>query len=83
MNKSKEGKTSTTLPRITSRSTTFITSTTDDVSFAQNQINKITRSNYLHEYYKLKPWEKAPNNIYKDSGTCNYVLLSDLRKSIK
>ena len=66
MNKSKEGKTSTTLPRITSRSTTFITSTTDDVSFAQNQINKITRSNYLHEYYKLKPWEKAPNNIYKD-----------------
>ena len=83
MNKSKEGKTSTTLPRITSRSTTFITSTTDDVSFAQNQINKITRSNYLHEYYKLKPWEKAPNNIYKDSGTCNYVLLSDLRKKIK
>ena len=38
------------LPRLSSRSTTFLTSSTDDVSFAQNQINKITRSNDLREY---------------------------------
>ena len=44
------------LPRLSSRSTTFLTSSTDDVSFAQNQINKITRSNDLREYYKLKSY---------------------------
>lgn len=70
------------LPRLSSRSTTFLTSSTDDVSFAQNQINKITRSNDLREYYKLKPWEKSMVSVFKEEGKSNFMLLSDIRKKI-
>lgn len=73
-----------TLPRISTRSTTFITSTTDDVGFAQQQIDKIDRQNYLSNYYRLKPWEQISNyNIYASSGKSNYSLLSDIRKKVK
>ena len=71
------------LPLISTRNSTFLTLTTDDKAFALGQIGQIEKENYLKLQYTLKPWEKGNMNIYSESGKSNYSVLSDLRKKLR
>ena len=73
----------TSLPLISTRNSTFLTLTTDDTAFALGQVGKINRDKYLREQYNLKPWEKIDTNIYLSSGKSNYSILQDLKKKIR
>ena len=69
-------------PNLTA-STTFLTSSTDDVSFAANQIQKINKKMFLQEYYHKKPWNKdSNNNIFLENGKSNFMLLHEIKKKL-
>jgi hypothetical protein len=64
-------------------STTFLTSSTDDISFASNQIQKINKKIFLQEYYNKKPWNKdSNNNIFLENGKSNFMLLHEIKKKL-
>ena len=48
----------TSLPLISTRNSTFLTLTTDDTAFALGQVGKINRDKYLREQYNLKLGKK-------------------------
>ena len=76
MNKlSKSSESTSSLPLISTRNSTFLTLTTDDKAFALGQIGQIEKENYLKLQYTLKPWEKGNMNIYSESGKSNYSVL--------
>ena len=84
MNKlSKSSESTSSLPLLSTRNSTFLTLTTDDKAFALGQINQIEKENYLKLQYNLKPWQKGNINIYSTSGKSNYSVLSDLRKKLR
>ena len=63
---------------------TFLTVSTDDVSFASNQIRKITQKFHLQNYYNKKPWDKdANNNIFLTSGKSNFMLINEVKNKLK
>ena len=69
-------------PNLTS-STTFLTSSTDDISFAAKQIQKINKKIFLQEYYSKKPWNKdSNNNIFLENGKSNFMLLHEIKKKL-
>ena len=70
------------LPELKNRQKVLITEP-DDMGFAKEQANKITRGIYLRRQLNLKPWEKDSfNNIYKSSGKSNHQILKYLKLRI-
>lgn len=64
-------------------SSTFLTSSTDDISFASNQVEKINKKIFLQEYYHKKPWNKdSNNNIFLENGKSNFMLLNEVKKKL-
>lgn len=70
-------------PNNLTSSTTFLTSSTDDISFAAKQIQKINKKIFLQEYYNKKPWNKdSNNNIFLENGKSNFMLLHEIKKKL-
>ena len=62
----------------------FLTISTDDVSFASNQIRKITHKFHLQNYYNKKAWDKdTNNNIFLTSGKSNFMLINEVKNKLK
>ena len=57
---------------------------TDDMGFANMQIDKINKSLIKEKESELKPWlKKMDNNIYLSNGKSNYQIMKELTKKFK
>ena len=57
---------------------------TDDMGFANMQIDKINKSLIKEKESELKPWlKKMDNNIYLSNGKSNYQIMKELAKKFK